>query len=320
MSEPLSTTDIEDVLSSIRRLVAEDMRPLQKTTAERTVVVAAPEVPAPKNKLILTPALRVVSSDADAPVANRVSSVVANLGSKLSHADWDAEVEEDTDLPSLDVAGDDPQSWAFAPDEDVIADNASGILTCRTFDADADWEVTEEPGTPVDQPIEEADVEPTFVSVRRADLVEAFPGWAQAEVFEAGGAADKKPWEDEAATEASADDLLARAPMTGTIEPDPEWADAAEADVLAELAMQSDQAAVIDDLGVFGPEDGFEAAGAEPDFDGREVLYDEGLLREIVRELLREELQGNMGERITRNIRKLVRAEIARALATQDLT
>jgi hypothetical protein len=32
-----------------------------------------------------------------------------------------------------------------------------------------------------------------------------------------------------------------------------------------------------------------------------------------------EELQGQLGQRITRNIRKLVRAEIAKALATQDL-
>ena len=42
-------------------------------------------------------------------------------------------------------------------------------------------------------------------------------------------------------------------------------------------------------------------------------------LREIVREVIREELQGAMGERVTRNIRKLVRAEINRAMMTRDL-
>jgi len=42
-------------------------------------------------------------------------------------------------------------------------------------------------------------------------------------------------------------------------------------------------------------------------------------LRDLVRDILREELAGSMGERITRNIRKMVRAEIARGLATQDL-
>jgi hypothetical protein len=38
-----------------------------------------------------------------------------------------------------------------------------------------------------------------------------------------------------------------------------------------------------------------------------------------VRDVLREELQGRMGERITRNIRKLVRAEIVRVMASEEL-
>jgi hypothetical protein len=38
-----------------------------------------------------------------------------------------------------------------------------------------------------------------------------------------------------------------------------------------------------------------------------------------VRDVLREELQGRLGERITRNIRKLVRAEIARVMASEEL-
>lgn len=42
-------------------------------------------------------------------------------------------------------------------------------------------------------------------------------------------------------------------------------------------------------------------------------------LHALVRAMVREELQGNLGERITRNVRKLVRAEINRALAARDL-
>lgn len=38
-------------------------------------------------------------------------------------------------------------------------------------------------------------------------------------------------------------------------------------------------------------------------------------LRALVRDLIREELAGSLGTRMTRNIRKLVRAEIARELA-----
>jgi hypothetical protein len=35
--------------------------------------------------------------------------------------------------------------------------------------------------------------------------------------------------------------------------------------------------------------------------------------------LIREQLQGDLGERITRNIRKMVRAEISNALAVHKL-
>jgi hypothetical protein len=46
---------------------------------------------------------------------------------------------------------------------------------------------------------------------------------------------------------------------------------------------------------------------------------DEEGLRELVTSIVREELQGALGERITRNVRKLVRREIQRALSTQEL-
>jgi hypothetical protein len=46
---------------------------------------------------------------------------------------------------------------------------------------------------------------------------------------------------------------------------------------------------------------------------------DETALRETVLRILREELAGEMGERITRNVRKLVRREINRVLVSRDL-
>lgn len=48
------------------------------------------------------------------------------------------------------------------------------------------------------------------------------------------------------------------------------------------------------------------------------ALADEAFLREIVGDVLRQELQGELGERITRNMRKLVRREIHRALSQLD--
>jgi len=53
--------------------------------------------------------------------------------------------------------------------------------------------------------------------------------------------------------------------------------------------------------------------------DEGDAILDEESLRELVSDIVRQELQGALGERITRNVRKLVRREIHRALTAQDL-
>ncbi|MEL6169915.1 MAG: hypothetical protein AAFR35_14595 [Pseudomonadota bacterium] len=104
---------------------------------------------------------------------------------------------------------------------------------------------------------------------------------------------------------------------------------AIDADPTAELAEktmpepQSSLAAPIDDAPV-------DLGDLEPDTEDDEIEdddlpdlltdvgVDEDMLREMVAEIVREELQGVLGERITRNVRKLVRREIHRALLTRD--
>lgn len=49
------------------------------------------------------------------------------------------------------------------------------------------------------------------------------------------------------------------------------------------------------------------------------MLLDEDALRDLVTDIVRQELQGRLGERITLNVRKLVRREINRALALRDI-
>ncbi len=69
------------------------------------------------------------------------------------------------------------------------------------------------------------------------------------------------------------------------------------------------------------------AAQADPNHDDDlldilsddDTILDEESLRELVAEIVRQELQGALGERITRNVRKLVRREIHRALTAQEL-
>ena len=91
----------------------------------------------------------------------------------------------------------------------------------------------------------------------------------------------------------------------------------------AELAMpqpdpvQSSYAALREEL---AHEDMLEGA-AQPNIPETlldDAMIDEATLREIVGQMVRAELRGALGERITQNVRKLVRREIQRALMGQD--
>lgn len=111
---------------------------------------------------------------------------------------------------------------------------------------------------------------------------------------------------------------------------------------LAELALGAEEAVLVVHDPLVEPEvealawTGPGPAANEPtppdsDLDVTEMLTaavveDEGFrhltedeLQDLVRMMVRQELQGSLGERITRNVRKLVRAEINRALAAQAL-
>ncbi|MCP1169279.1 hypothetical protein NHG85_12235, partial [Limimaricola sp. ASW11-118] len=61
------------------------------------------------------------------------------------------------------------------------------------------------------------------------------------------------------------------------------------------------------------------AAPHAPAETGQAPIVDEEMLRRIVTEVLREELRGPLGDRITSNLRKLVRREIFRALASDEV-
>lgn len=263
MSEPLSSTEIEDVLSSIRRLVSDDMRPVPRVAASSG------------DKLILTPALRVVQADPtaepftladplpmfvavprttliDAPRSGLVD-VVASVGAAVDAApdDWEAETGDSAPQPDTTQAN----PWALPAEEDLAGMQLESAAELAAQDH----------------------FEHRLSGVAAVDRI---PAWAQED--------DLGPDDDIETPVAS---------LHGTVEPDPVWADAAEASVLAALAE---------------PEAADDAA-----YD-HAMRFDEDVLRELVRDMLREELAGKMGERITRNIRKLVRAEIARALASQE--
>ena len=69
--------------------------------------------------------------------------------------------------------------------------------------------------------------------------------------------------------------------------------------------------------GLSSDTDGSPNAGVAINAEAKAILDDDAL-RLLVAEVVRQELQGALGERITRNVRKLVRREIYRVLASQD--
>lgn len=256
MSEPMSNPEIEDVLSSIRRLVSEDLRPAARPAADPVPDAAA----VVGEKLILTPALRVVEPAApavaeatgDAPPP--VEEVVQRLGASVPEEEWESPFG-------------DPEVW-----HDHAARDDVPTFVHRGRVADAD------------------DVPPEFNDAPMAPFAQVedvLPEAGYDAAFEAGPA-----------------DPVRAAPrkMAPPAQDDAAWADAAEAAAIADLAKSAE-----DDV-IAGVYDG--AAGG--------MTFDEEVLRDLVRDLIREELAGSLGERITRNVRKLVRAEIARALALRD--
>lgn len=63
---------------------------------------------------------------------------------------------------------------------------------------------------------------------------------------------------------------------------------------------------------------GEEEGAVSPPSVSASLTISEDSLRELIAEVLRTELQGELGERITSNVRKLVRREVLRSLNARD--
>lgn len=248
MSEPMSSVEIEDVLSSIRRLVSEDLRPVAANGA-------SPKPLAPAGKLLLlTPALRVVPSIPKPVVAQLPEELPATAA--VSAQDW---------LPEAAATGED-EVWEQTDTHSVEGLEQTGLTR-----------VVSEIGAAVVAGDEEW--EPEVGDAPMASLTWRAPEWVE---------------EAELVDAASDDEISAKA-----------LADAAEDEAVAEIMARAAQAKA--------------EAAPESDHDQDDGGYfDEAVLRDLVRDLIREELGGTLGERITRNVRKLVRAEINRAMTARD--
>lgn len=310
MVGPLSSEEIEDVVSSVRRLVSNEQRP---RTLSRDLNA---------ERLLLTPALRVVAETSplaplvlDAPVVEAAEEAVAEAGAEAEGAMQVQAAVPPQGLPEADApaapaaAQEAPPAQApvFAPEPDAgVSDLSGGVGDAGSLNvsvaAEAEWEdeIWAEPGSvslgEAALAADEAELLPSAPGPDHPGVTApevTAPGVTGDDAVPAARERDGSAWvEDEPIT------FIPLRRRAGSL---------SEADAPAEKVAVSGTAAL-------------PSAPEYLDEDGTPLaVLDEAALQEIVRQTLRTELQGELGERITRNVRKLVRAEINRALMARDL-
>lgn len=188
----------------------------------------------------------------------------------------------------------------WEPDGEGEGDNAGAPVEALNWEDDdtGDADRTHAWGADPLGPVEE---------VEEAELLEGGPGDSAEDVDE---------FEYEAATAVEPEVAVAVA-VEPELEPEPEPETAVEPAVEPET-----EDTVAEDEPEFEPADPQLARDLDPDpqmFTDTDSVIDEETLREMVADIVRRELQGTLGERITRNVRKLVRREIHRTLAARGL-
>lgn len=247
MSRPAASAETDDILSSLRRLMAE--RPAPPATprfSEPAATVPEPDGDPPETeRLVLTEALRIHPPQDDTGNADADS---AELDSADAGGHTAAETGEDTAARRLHL--DSVLELQLGAEESFGADGQDEGISVDAFAAEDDMQTA---------------------------------GHAQPVSAE-------ETTEDQDDSRAESDDISA---------------------ITTEEAEQMTQAQAwkAPEQEAREPEDILLAEAAE------ERILDEETLREIVTQTVREELMGELGERITRNVKKLVRREIQRALA-----
>ncbi|MEL7254935.1 MAG: hypothetical protein AAGL23_12220 [Pseudomonadota bacterium] len=391
MSDPVTNVEIEDVLSSIRRLVSSEPQegdaPAGKDASNHEQPAndghdTAQDRPA-QPKLVLTPAQRVndagpqevdapeavsaeeiaepePSDEIEAEAATEDTSDVAEDeateeiadgdGDDAPHAAEDALLQmvadqvathaeegaaEELDAQLSDHLGDTQDDASEEDSLETAADADTGMAEDAEIDAQLDTQtdsLSVEDATPEDVDLDMMDDQDVPEFLRRpltqmnppedADVISDTPPEAEGdapsevetsftaklETLEAAVAEQAEDWEpDGGEAETLSGDGMRPLPWT---------------EIEAETAEMTAQEAGEDPYAEAEQARAEEAQAEEaqsPPWFGEDAVLDEDALRDMVGEIVRQELQGALGERITRNVRKLVRREINRALMSQGL-
>lgn len=283
MSGSTSSSDVEDVLSSIRRLVSEDLQDTPPAEARETHAPGG-DTPGHPPRLVLTAALRVDAPEpeqdaapAESPPAPRVLDRLRGSAANVS------ELSAVRPAPPLTRKTAEPAGEPGATPRPLF------LHRSRASEAESEAQAVPHAGTTEDRP---------------GDATEQ----------------PQPPEQGAGEQEAASEDRM-------TLGPGPEADEDAARDV-AETIPDLDEdliAALSDpveeiDLGDNDESDPAEAVASDASLfaDDDAQVIDEETLRVMVAEMVREELMGELGGRITRNVRKLVRREIQRALLSQD--
>lgn len=315
MSNSVTNVEIEDVLSSIRRLVSEDTRP---KTQNDTLG---------EGKLVLTPADRIPDvDDATAPAQEAPTQAVAE-----NHGDEPAPkapepMTIETRIAELEEAVNDqvdewePDGSEEMPANDDVASKVPSFMHRAAQDTGAvqdayvydegPHEVAQDDAAPVSAESEAQADQPGTLSQgdHQTDdphdlTADSTPKAEEQSAFDHHGAHEAEPQPDAEALP-DADTIEDVVPAE---DPQPQVDSGADTGPAQEPTILRSQEA----------EDALEAALSD---DVEDAAYlDEETIRDMVREIVREELQGVLGERITRNVRKLVRREIHRAMTSSEL-
>lgn len=277
MSEPVTNVEIEDVLTSIRRLVAEGNTP--RTLVPRPEpVVEKPSAAA--ERFVLTPALRV----ADAPEDTQVDA---------------PEVEDEAVAPTVDIVAPEAEPLVLEPasrlEPQLVHDKmtASERASLEATIAELEAAVTFKP---------DAEWEPDGSEARTTTgLAEAFAAM-QDDIEDAEEVAQERV----VPLRPAQHEPTFRHTMAVEVETDDAEGNFAEDDD----TDYGDDLRVGEDDGMPIPDDLDETLAA---YIAGDSALDRAEIRQMVVEVVRQELQGDLGERISRNIRKLVRREIQRA-------
>lgn len=349
MSDPAkSASEIEDVLASIRRLVSESAPVAAPATANGATG---------NGKLMLTPSLRVSDPDDPynpVPLKGEEGLAPDDAGGPPAAEAAAAEEEEDPSWGLEDRLSDwgEIEESAAEAVADAIEDqtgtpHAAPTAPYRTDDTDPRGETDPDTAELADFEPETGDVDWPDRSAGSAlrDLA-MVRGFAPAQPDADGPDADES--DDGAAVEnTTADTDMTETDLTESSQDkaDPTMTfDRSDAGTPAAPDTDTDTDTYIDAAPVFSRKTTVHRADAAPLSSGTDAaddafevedlgeapspftfpetedgLLDEETLRDIIAEVVREELQGAMGQRITRNVRKMVRREIRLALAAEDL-